>query len=66
MPRDPNATFDASAGLCSLCLYARTVESSKGSLFWLCERSKDDPRFRKYPVLPVVRCDGFEAEPPPA
>jgi len=52
--------FDAKVGLCLLCLHVRTIQSGKGSMFWLCERSKDDARFRKYPALPVVRCDGFE------
>jgi hypothetical protein len=32
-------------------------------VFWLCARSADDPRFAKYPRLPVLRCPGFE--PPP-
>jgi hypothetical protein len=34
----------------------------------LCGRSATDPRFPKYPRLPVVRCAGYEeapaAEPP--
>jgi hypothetical protein len=34
---------------------------SKGSAFWLCERSRTDPRFSKYPPLPVRRCLGFVA-----
>jgi hypothetical protein len=37
------------------------VESSRGSRFWLCGRSADDPRFAKYPRLPVLQCAGFEA-----
>jgi hypothetical protein len=38
------------------------VRSAKGSVFTLCERSFAEPtRFAKYPRLPVVRCDGFEA-----
>ena len=52
--------FDPRVGLCSLCLNARQIQSGKGSLFWLCELSQRDPRFRKYPPLPVARCDGFE------
>jgi hypothetical protein len=34
--------------------------SGKGSVFWLCGRAADDPRFRKYPPLPVARCAGYE------
>jgi hypothetical protein len=26
----------------------------------MCERAKFDPRFPKYPRLPVERCDGWE------
>jgi hypothetical protein len=48
------------AGLCADCVWARPVTSSKGSTFWLCGRSAEDPRFPKYPRLPVVRCPGFE------
>ena len=54
------------AGLCGACRHARRVESAKGSVFWLCARSADDPRFAKYPRLPVLRCAGFQPtnEPP--
>jgi hypothetical protein len=48
------------AGLCATCRHARRVESARGSRFWLCARSADDPRFAKYPRLPVVRCAGYE------
>jgi hypothetical protein len=35
-------------------------------MFRLCERSTTDPRFPRYPNLPVVRCSGYErAEGPP-
>jgi hypothetical protein len=47
-------------GLCATCAHAREVASAKGSTFWLCERSVADPRFPRYPRLPVVRCPGFE------
>ena len=47
-------------GLCDLCRHQRLVRTGRGSEFSLCERHKTDPRFRKYPPLPVVRCAGFE------
>ena len=51
-------------GLCASCRHARTIRSSKGSEFWLCERSTTEPeRFRKYPPLPVLRCAGYENKP---
>jgi hypothetical protein len=48
-------------GLCETCRHARTVETARGSRFVLCERSRTDPRFPRYPPLPVTRCAGFEA-----
>lgn len=46
-------------GLCVACAHARTIVSAKSSEFWLCELAKSDPRFKKYPPLPVLRCAGF-------
>ena len=53
-----------SAGLCATCAFARAIASARGSVFVLCGRSATDPRFRKYPPLPVVRCAGYEPDPP--
>jgi hypothetical protein len=36
------------------------IVSQKGSRFVMCERSKDDPAFSRYPRLPVLQCRGFE------
>ncbi len=47
-------------GLCADCRHVRIIESDKGSVFVLCGRAKDDPRFPRYPPQPVVRCSGFE------
>jgi len=46
-------------GLCANCLYARRIESKRGSEFWLCQLSATDPHFPKYPRLPVLTCRGF-------
>jgi hypothetical protein len=40
------------------------IESKRGSQFWMCGRAKFDPRFRKYPGLPVVQCIGYEVGKP--
>jgi hypothetical protein len=48
-------------GLCAACRHVRSVQSSHGSLFYLCQLSESDPRFTKYPRLPVLRCVGYEA-----
>jgi hypothetical protein len=51
-------------GLCASCLYGKRVESSRGSVFWMCELSRSDPRFPKYPRLPVLTCSGYAAQSP--
>ena len=52
----------APRGLCGTCAFARLVTSSRGSSFVLCGRSEDDPRFAKYPPLPMLACPGYERE----
>jgi hypothetical protein len=51
------------AGLCSDCLHGRLLESARGSVFILCNLSFTDPRFPKYPRLPVLSCDGYKKKP---
>jgi hypothetical protein len=53
-------TEQARAGLCAGCQHARRIESSRGSIFYLCLRAEYDPAFKKYPQLPVRSCEGFE------
>lgn len=54
--------MDRSVGLCSICRHARVTGNRRGSRFYLCSRSAEDPRFRRYPPLPVVRCFGYDPE----
>ena len=46
------------AGLCESCANAEIV-ASKRSRFLRCRLADTDPRFDKYPRLPVVACAGF-------
>jgi hypothetical protein len=46
-------------GLCGNCQHARTVESDRGSTFYMCELSFKDRLFPKYPPLPVLTCSGY-------
>lgn len=46
-------------GLCATCAHARVIENDRGSAFVQCGLAKDDPRFRKYPQVPVRTCAGF-------
>ena len=48
-------------GLCWTCRHARVVATPRGR-FWLCRLAATDPRFEKYPRLPVLSCDGHETE----
>ena len=45
-------------GLCRECRHARRVQAA-ARLYWLCGLSRTDPRFEKYPRLPVRECPGF-------
>jgi hypothetical protein len=38
----------------------RRIVSDRDSTFYLCQLSKTDPRFPKYPRLPVMECEGYE------
>ena len=55
----PHGQVPPAAGLCERCAHAQIVTSAKGSRFYLCRMSYTDPRFPKYPPLPVLACDGY-------
>ncbi|MFI5346806.1 MAG: hypothetical protein ACHQ51_10570 [Elusimicrobiota bacterium] len=48
------------AGLCASCRRARALTSSGGSVFYQCLRAESDPRYPKWPRLPVLSCPGHE------
>ena len=52
-------------GLCFTCRHARRVQTPR-SVFWMCQLAAVDPRFDKYPRLPVLACDGYEPAGPDA
>ncbi len=54
----------ASAGLCDSCRHQRLVRNTRGSSFSLCERSRSDPAYPKYPRVPVLECRGHERPSP--
>ena len=54
-----SAREDPAVGLCARCRHARQVATPR-SLFWLCERSRDDANYARYPRLPILDCPGFE------
>ena len=48
------------AGLCDSCVHQHLVHTTRGSTFSLCDRSKTEPEYAKYPRLPVLQCPGHE------
>ena len=61
--RHPDRQVPVPAGLCERCAHVQIVSSSKGSRFYLCRMSAIDPRFPRYPAIPVLQCDGFAPAP---
>jgi len=47
-------------GLCDSCRHQRLVRNTRGSTFSLCERSRTDPAYPRYPRAPVLDCRGHE------
>jgi len=50
-------------GLCDGCAHQRLVRNTRGSVFSLCELSRVDPAYPRYPALPVLSCPGHRPEP---
>ncbi|HLK22998.1 MAG TPA: hypothetical protein VKT81_28840 [Bryobacteraceae bacterium] len=40
----------------------RLITSDRGSKFYLCKLSAVDPRYPKYPRLPVLKCAGYQED----
>jgi hypothetical protein len=51
------------SGLCDECRHQRLIPNTRGSVFSLCERSRTDPAYPRYPRIPVLTCPGFEPAP---
>jgi hypothetical protein len=52
------------AGLCDSCVHQRLIRNTRGSEFSLCERSRTEPEYPRYPRLPVMECPGYERRMP--
>jgi mannose-6-phosphate isomerase-like protein (cupin superfamily) len=53
------SSLGKSVGLCAACAHVHVIRSDRGSLFYLCTLSASDPRYAKYPMLPVLSCAGY-------
>ena len=51
---------DRQVGLCATCRWVRTAGNKRGSVFYRCLRADTDPRFVRYPPLPVLACPGYD------
>jgi hypothetical protein len=58
-PERPPPARPGPEGLCPHCPHVRRIESERGSLFLLCELSRGDQRFPRYPPQPRVVCPGY-------
>jgi len=47
-------------GLCETCRHQKVIRNTRGGSFSMCERSKTDPAYPKYPRIPVLECRGYE------
>jgi hypothetical protein len=56
--------IDDSIGLCLSCRWMRAVTTRRGSIFYRCGRADTDPRFPRYPALPLLQCVGYDEGPP--
>ncbi|HEY7215433.1 MAG TPA: hypothetical protein VIC28_12435 [Thermoanaerobaculia bacterium] len=50
------------AGLCASCVHLRVL-ASRRSVFVRCALADADPRFPRYPALPVAACAGYQEDP---
>ena len=46
--------------MCDSCRHQKLIRTGRGSVFSMCERSKREPAYPKYPRLPVLACPGYE------
>jgi hypothetical protein len=51
-------------GLCATCRWVRIATNRRGSVFYRCLRADTDPRFLRYPPLPVLQCPGYDRRDP--
>ena len=47
-------------GLCGDCRRARALTSASGTTFYQCLRAETDPRYPKWPRVPLLVCPGHE------
>ncbi len=61
--RERLAELRVEAGLCATCEHLLLLASAR-SVFVRCGLAESDPRFPRYPPLPVRTCPGWRPVPP--
>jgi len=56
----PAGSVPDAVGQCFTCRWMRSTTNRRGSTFFRCARAETDPRFVRYPALPVRDCPGYE------
>jgi hypothetical protein len=56
----PRVKRGGANGLCDSCVHQQLVPNTRGSVFSLCLRSRQDPAYPRYPRVPVLSCPGHE------
>jgi len=46
--------------ICNFCVFLRITKNERGGVFYMCQRSKIEAHFPKYPHQPMIKCAGFE------
>lgn len=46
-------------GLCDTCANAKLIRNTRGSVFLMCELSKSEAGYPKYPPVPIIHCEGY-------
>lgn len=56
-------TARSNRGICGVCIHAKIVTAKNTAEYLRCSLSDQNPtRFKKYPSLPLLTCDGFSKE----
>lgn len=63
-PSEEERELERTVGLCARCEHLKRVVSARGSVFYQCRLAATDPRFAKFPPLPVRVCAGFDPTAP--
>jgi hypothetical protein len=49
-------------GLCGTCVHALVRPTRRGTVYLRCGYASVDPRYPRYPTLPVRRCPAYSAQ----